>query len=527
MSQGREHMKRQPSQSSRPLTLPIPDQPTLQMAAVHPSKRRRPRPQESVILFFFLIGDALLINFAFLAAYYLRYQVQGKHNLANQAIGLYYTPYQNYIVFEIVITLGLLAILWLRGVYRIRPTVHWVGHFSAILSATTTGLVALSIYEYFFTKSPDLLFSSSNEAPRGLIIYTWIGATILLFLGRQLISLIVSFAYRHGLRRARLIVIGTGRLGKMMMQHIAATPRLGYQVVGFIDAEGAPITHFGRFQALGSIGDLESIIRIHKIDEVLIALPSNQHQQIVRSVRLCERAGADFKLIPDLHELSLSSIDMDTIEGIPLIGIKDAGINPWQYTLKRAMDISIAGFILLVGSPLWLLIAVAIKLDSRGPVLFRQERLGYQGWPFLLYKFRSMRNRAEKDVPHLQTRSDVSGPMFKLKADPRRTRIGKLIRKTSLDEIPQLLNVLKGDMSLVGPRPPLASEVSQYEEWEKGRLEIRPGMTGLWQVRGRSELDFDEMVLLDLYYIENWSLRLDLQILLQTIPAVLFSRGAY
>ncbi len=524
---GEENVKKQPIRASRPLTLPIPEQPTLQLQAYQSSRRRRPRTQHTALLLLFLLGDALLINGAFLVAYYIRYRLQGSYNLTDQTLGLYYTPYQDYISFEISITLGLLLVLWLKGVYRIRPTSHWVGHFSAILGATTTGLVVLSIYEYFFTKSPDLLFSSSNEAPRGLIIYTWIGVTILLFLGRQLISVGLAFAYRHGLRRARLIVIGADRLGKMMMQHIAATPRLGYQIVGFIDAEDTPITQFGRFKALGSIADLESIIRIHNIDQVLIALPSNRHQQIVRSVRLCERAGAEFKLIPDLHELSLSSIDMDTIEGIPLIGIKRTGIGPWQYTLKRAMDISIAGLVLLLGSPLWLLIALTIKLDSRGPVLFKQERLGYQGWPFLLYKFRSMRNRADKDLGRLQTRSDVSGPMFKLKEDPRRTRIGKLLRKTSLDEIPQLLNVLKGEMSLVGPRPPLASEVAQYEEWEKGRLEIRPGMTGLWQVRGRSELDLDEMVLLDLYYIENWSLRLDLQILLQTIPAVLFSRGAY
>jgi exopolysaccharide biosynthesis polyprenyl glycosylphosphotransferase len=521
-------VKKQPVQTtSRPLTLPIPDQPTLPLPAHQFLQRRRPHSQDSVFLILFLVGDALLINLAFLGAYYLRYQIQGGHNLTDPTVGLYYTPYKEYIPFEIFITLGLLLILWLKGVYRIRPTNHWVGRFSAILGATTIGLVTLSIYEYFFTRSPDLLFSSDDQAPRGLLIYTWIGATILLFLGRQFISIGLAFAYRHGLRRARLLVIGAGRLGKMMMQHIAATPRLGYQVVGFIDADNTPITHFGRFQALGSIGDLESIIRMYHIDEVLIALPSNQHQQIVRSVRLCERAGADFKLIPDLHELSLSSIDMDTIEGIPLIGIKRTGIGPWQFVLKRAIDITIAGFVLLVGSPLWLLIALAIKLDSSGPVLFKQERLGYRGWPFMVYKFRSMHNRAEKELIVLQPRNDVSGPIFKLKDDPRRTRVGKFLRKTSLDEIPQLLNVLKGDMSLVGPRPPLPSEVAQYEEWEKGRLEVRPGMTGLWQVRGRSELDFDEMVLLDLYYIENWSLRLDLQILLKTIPAVLFSRGAY
>jgi exopolysaccharide biosynthesis polyprenyl glycosylphosphotransferase len=496
------------------------------MPALQAPSGRRPRPQRGALFLLWLMGDAVLINLAFLGAYYTRYTLQN-YSFTNQSAGFVSTPYQNYIPFEISITLGLLVILWLKGVYRKRPTVHWVGHFSAILGATTTGLVALSIYEYFFTKSPNLLFSSSNSASRGLIIYTWIGTTLLLFLGRQFISLGLSFAYRHGLRRERLLVIGAGRLGKMMMQHIAATPRLGYQVVGFIDAEGTAMTHFGRFKALGSISDLDRIIRIHKIDQVLIALPSNQHQQIMRSVRLCERAGAEFKLIPDLHELSLSRIDMDTIEGIPLIGIKSAGIGPWQYTLKRGLDIGIAGLVLLLGSPIWLLVALAIKLDSRGPILFKQERLGYQGRPFMLYKFRSMREHAEADLGSLRMLNEVSGPMFKLKADPRRTRVGKLIRKLSIDEIPQLLNVLKGDMSLVGPRPPLASEVAQYEEWEKGRLEVRPGITGLWQVRGRSELDFDEMVLLDLYYIENWSLQMDLQILLRTIPAVLFSQGAY
>ncbi len=526
MSQGREKMKKQPGQPSRPLTLPIPEQPTQPLPALRSAGHRQPHPQRFAVLLL-LLGDAVLINLAFAGAYYIRYQLQGGYNLTDQTIGLYYVPYEQYIPFEMSITVGLLLILWLKGIYRMRATSHWTRRFSALLGATTTGLVTLSIYEYFFTKSPDLLFSSSNEAPRGLLIYTWIGATILLFLGRQLISFGLAFAYRHGLRRARLLVIGSGRLGKMMMQHIAATPRLGYQIIGFIDAEGTAATHFGRFRALGSIGDLESIIHIHQIDEVLIALPSNQHQQIMRSVRLCERAGAEFKLIPDLHELSLSRIDMDTIEGIPLIGIKSAGISPWQYTLKRGLDITIAGLVLLLGLPFWLLVALAIKLDSRGPVLFKQERLGYQGSPFLLYKFRSMHTRADSALASLRSKNEMSDPLFKLKDDPRRTRVGKIIRKTSIDEIPQLLNVLKGDMSLVGPRPPLASEVAQYEEWEKGRLEVRPGMTGLWQVRGRSELDFDEMVLLDLYYIENWSLRLDLQILLQTIPAVLFSRGAY
>ena len=520
-------MRRQPTQTPRPVTLPIQEQPTLRLPTPASKGAPRPRPRRGKSRLLLVFWDALFINLAFLGAYALRYNVQGGHNLTNDAISFTYVPYDQYLRLELSITLGLLVILWIKGVYKLRATVSWIRRFSAIASATTTGFVALTIYEFFFTKSPNLLFSSSSAAPRGLIIYTWIGATILLFLGRQLVALALAVGYRHGLRRVRLLVIGSGRLGKMMMQHIAATPRLGYQIIGFIDSQSPPLPQFGRFKALGTLADLDHLIRHYRVDEVLIALPSNQHQQILSSVRLCERAGAVFKLIPDLYELSLSRIDMDSIEGIPLIGIKSGGISTWDYVGKRGLDIIIGGLILLLGSPFWLLIALAIKLDSPGPVLFKQRRVGYHGRPFLLYKFRSMRSDADKELAKLRQMNEAGGPLFKIKADPRRTRVGKLIRRTSLDEIPQLLNVLKGEMSLVGPRPPLPSEVAEYDEWEKGRLEIQPGLTGLWQVRGRSQLDFDEMVLLDLYYIENWSLRLDLQILLQTIPAVLFSKGAY
>ncbi len=519
-------MKRLSTQTTRPFTLPIVEQPTqplqtLSIKALHPR-----HPQRTVIVLS-LLWDALLMNLAFLGAWYLRYQIQRSHNLTDQNRFFAYTPYQRYLLFEVFITIGLLAILWLKGVYRLRFTSNWLRQSSTILGATTTGLAILSVYEYFFTQSPDLVLSSANAASRGLIIYTWIATTILLALGRLVISALLGFAYRHGLQRSRLLVIGCGRLGKMMMQHLTANPQLGYQIIGFIDDQQPSITQFGRFKSLGAISHLESIIRLHRVDDVLIALPSTQHQQILRSVRLCARAGAGCKLIPDLYELSLAQIDMDTLEGIPLIGIKRAIIGPWQHHLKRATDILIAGLVLLLCAPIWLLAALAIKLDSPGPILFKQERLGYRGRPFLLYKFRSMRHHADRERSLLYRLNEADGPLFKIKADPRRTRVGKFIRKTSIDELPQLLNVLRGEMSLVGPRPPLPSEVAQYKAWEKGRLEVPPGITGLWQVRGRSELDFEEMVLMDLYYIENWSLRLDLQILLKTIPAVLFSRGAY
>jgi exopolysaccharide biosynthesis polyprenyl glycosylphosphotransferase len=313
----------------------------------------------------------------------------------------------------------------------------------------------------------------------------------------------------------------------MIMQHIVASPNLGYTIVGFVHDIHEQPGDFGRFRMLGTLEDLALVIRSMRVDEVIIALPSELHEQTIRSVRLCERLGATFKLVPELYELSLSRIDMETIEGIPLLGIKQKPLNRIQRTLMRATDIVGAVLVLLLGSPFWLCFALLIKLTSPGEVILRQTRVGLNERKFTCYKFRSMYKNAEQVLASLMAHNEAQGPLFKMKDDPRVTPIGRFLRKTSLDEIPQLFNVIKGDMSLVGPRPPLQREVDQYEEWQKGRLAMKPGMTGLWQVRGRSDLSFDEGVLMDLYYIENWSLRLYYHILSRTIPAVLFSRGAY
>ena len=233
------------------------------------------------------------------------------------------------------------------------------------------------------------------------------------------------------------------------------------------------------------------------------------------------------RVVPDLFQLSLGGVDVEAINGIPLISVKGSALTGFNKTVKRAVDVLIAGMALVLISPLWALIALAIKLDSPGPILFRQERLGLHGKPFTVFKFRSMHLDAEEQLEKLRARNEAAGPLFKIKDDPRRTRVGRFIRRTSLDELPQFINVLRGEMSMVGPRPGLASEVAQYQDWHKKRLAVVPGITGLWQVSGRSELTFDEMVMLDIYYAENWSLGMDLRIMLRTIPQLLFGDGAY
>jgi exopolysaccharide biosynthesis polyprenyl glycosylphosphotransferase len=241
----------------------------------------------------------------------------------------------------------------------------------------------------------------------------------------------------------------------------------------------------------------------------------------------CDRKNIRTRIVPDLFQITLNRMHIEEIAGVPMIGIKETGISGLNQFIKRTIDMSFAAITLLLAIPLLAFIALVIKLDSPGPVLFPQERVGKNGRRFTIYKFRSMVEGAEGQKAALEVLNEADGPLFKIKDDPRRTRLGKWLRKWSLDELPQLYNILRGDMSLVGPRPPIPTEVAQYKEWHKRRLEVSPGLTGLWQVSGRSGLTFDEMALLDIYYIENWSLGLDAKILIQTVPKVLFGQGAY
>jgi exopolysaccharide biosynthesis polyprenyl glycosylphosphotransferase len=410
----------------------------------------------------------------------------------------------------------------LRGLYRLRVVGTWMRQVAVIIAATTGAFALFAAYEFVLQRTDFAIVQT-----RLLVALTWGSVIVVVSLTRLTLALLVGWQYRRGVGLTNLLVVGSGRLGKLTLQNVAASPDLGYRVVGFIhDLDGSP-TDFGRFKALGTLADLERVIAAGHIAEVIVALPSQQHRQILRTVQLCERAGASFKLVPDLYELSLSRIDVDAVQGMPLIGFRHTPAAGWPRTVKRLIDITVAGALLVIAAPVWLLVALAIRLDSPGPVLYRQRRLGYRAQPFGMLKFRSMRPDAEQLLDRMRAAQSDRGVIFKHRSDPRRTLVGRFIRRTSLDELPQLINVLTGEMSLVGPRPPLPREYDDYQEWEKARLEVTPGLTGLWQVRGRSDIDFDEMVLMDLYYIENWSLRLDLQILLRTIPAVLSRRGAY
>jgi exopolysaccharide biosynthesis polyprenyl glycosylphosphotransferase len=480
---------------------------------------RRRRVQSLFARIFMILLDVVMINLAFIAAYLLRFYVFRGVDLSN---GFVDEPYSSFYALQAIVTVGLLIAFSLRGLYRVRTASLWAKQFWIIASATTSAFAIFTALDYIL-RSTDLGIDAQSRA---VVIFTWAAVIVFVSLARLLVVTTLVFLYRHGVFLTKLVVVGSGRLGKLTMQQIAASPRLGYRVIGFVEEQESPLADFGRFKALGYIWELDQVIRGTRAAQVIVALPSHDHEAILRTANICERAGADYKLVPDMYELSLSRINVDTIEGIPLIGLRRDTVNQFQMRIKRLIDIVIASSVLLIGAPVWLLVALAIKLDSAGPVLFSQQRIGLRGEPFGFLKFRSMRVDAENVLAKLRTTA-AERNLFKQKNDPRRTRVGRFIRPFSIDEIPQLINVLRGEMSLIGPRPLPLVESTNYDDWEKGRFEMKPGLTGLWQVRGRSDIKFDEMILMDLYYIENWSLKLDLQIILQTIPAVLMRRGAY
>ena len=457
--------------------------------------------------------DTLLINVAFFIAYHARYEWQ-----LIRPVGEYnYVPLREYIPVSLILTAILLVVYRMEGLYTPKRGTSWLDEVYTIFIGTLAGIAVMIVVTFFYRPQ----FYS-----RLLFGYAGISVTLTLSLGRLIVRQIWGSLRGRGIGVDRVLVVGAGEIGRAIMRSIMALPQLGYRVVGFIDDE-VPEKSIGRFPSLGSTKDLPRLLQERTVDEVIITLPWTSHEVIIKMVAQCERVRVRARIVPDLFQMSLSRVDVEEVGGIPLLGVKEVSIRGWNLALKRAIDVIVSATTLLLLSPLILLIAALTRLESPGPPLFRQTRIGRKGKPFTLYKFRSMRPEAEEELSKVGDLDEAEGVFFKIREDPRRTRVGKLLRRLSLDELPQMYNILTGEMSLVGPRPALPGEVERYEEWHRRRLGVLPGLTGLWQVMGRSDLTFDEMVMLDLFYIENWALWLDLKIMLMTIPTVLSGKGAY
>lgn len=457
--------------------------------------------------------DAVLIYLAFVLAYWVRYSLKIGPQIHDQMGFAAYQPV------AVLLLCLMMAMLFAKGAYRVQMSTEVFDEIGIIFSAATISIASIVVVTAMLQEW---------QYSRGVILYMWVLVILLVSAGRCLYRLIQGYCHRRGWGVSRVLVVGATDAGMMAMQSMRSRPDLGYHLIGFVYQNKADsLRDFGRFRALGTVADIPDLVGREAVDEVIISLPASEHEDVWPILRLCEDKGVGFKLIPDLFEMSLSRVRVDDIAGIPLLDVREQPLRRLERAMKRAIDILVAGFLLVATAPLMLVLIILIRLESHGPALLRQNRVGVNGRPFTCFKLRTMRADADELRPALQNLNETDGPIFKIRDDPRCTRVGRRMRRWSLDELPQIINVLKGEMSMVGPRPPLAHEVAQYEPSHMRRLEVKPGMTGIWQVSGRSELPFDEMVMMDTYYVDNWSPSLDLRILVRTVVAVLARHGAY
>ena len=402
--------------------------------------------------------------------------------------------------------IGIFAAFRLYSAHRFGPAEEFRRIFYAV-TVGITGVVTLS----FWTKA---------ELSRQWVGVSWALCLLLMLGTRRLWHHVVWKARQRGALTYRTLIVGgneeAGHFARVMSA-VAA----GFEPIGFV-AVGEGRAEMGDLPQVGALEDLDASIRELGIECVFVASSALRERDMAIVTKSSRRQGIELKVSANIPELLSTRLSAQPLGGVMVFSVWPVRLSGLQAATKRTFDLVGGSVALILSLILWVPIGLAVKLGSRGPVLFRQTRVGRRERPFTLLKFRTMiEGAAAIDVPN-----DSEGPLFKSKSDPRITTAGRFLRRWSLDELPQLLNVLRGRMSLVGPRPPLPEEVELYEDWQRDRLEVRPGMTGLWQVRGRSDLSFDDYVRLDLFYIENWSLAYDFYLLAKTIPAVLSGRGA-
>ncbi len=461
-----------------------------------------------------IITDLLLMTIAFGFAYVARYEFQWL--LPTTVI----VPYQEYIGQQFLLT-GILIFMFIQNkVWVRRRGEFWIDEVSRVGYATAASIALMMAITFFFRP---LAFS------RLLLIWVLVFIILFIAISRLVRRAILQVLYRRGYAVDKALIVGSGEVGRGVIRTLLARRDLGFRAIGYLD-DGSSENNIGSAQIphLGSFTELPKILQSDPgIHTVFIALPNSKHDQIEELVRMSQQFSANTQVVPDLLQLSLNRVEFNNMAGIPMLSARETRLGSFGQTTKRLLDLLVVVFLAIPAGLLTIVTAIAVKLESPGPAFFFQERIGFQGRLFKMAKFRSMVVDAENQKAALAAMNEADGPIFKIRDDPRLTQVGRVIRRFSLDELPQLYNVLVGDMSIVGPRPPLAEEVEHYQSWHMERLEVKGGITGLWQVSGRSDLTFDEQCLLDIYYIENWSIALDMRIMLQTIPYVLSGRGAY
>jgi exopolysaccharide biosynthesis polyprenyl glycosylphosphotransferase len=423
------------------------------------------------------------------------------------------------VAFVLPLWIGILALGRLYDPDRVSAAMSETGRVARSLSF---GVVALILGTYL-AKLPGL--------SRAWTLLFWLFAVAGVLFFRQIFVIVLAAWHRRGLLMKAALIVGSNGEAADIIRLLKRTPEAGMAPMGCLASSQAERLTLNfcadDVPVLGSARDLARVASEMPIDVIVIVSSAFDHDVLARMIAELRHLDVDLHVSSGLFEVLTSRVLVSEIAGVPLITVKGLSLSRGNLVVKRAFDLCVCSALILLGAPLWAAVAIAIKLTSPGPVLYSQDRVGVQGTSFAMLKFRSMYIDAEQRLVELSEHNEASGPLFKIRDDPRVTAVGRWMRKYSIDEFPQLLNVMRGEMSLVGPRPPLRSEVDRYSQEDWRRMDVVPGMTGLWQVSGRSNLTFDEMVRLDLFYIHNWSVGLDVALIIRTVPAVLFARGAY
>lgn len=415
----------------------------------------------------------------------------------------------------IVVSVYWLVIFWLFGLYQPWYAKSRMDEVFTILKAVTFGVLLL-----FFAIFIDDISTNSPANSRLLILIYWILVMFFVSVGRVSLRTLQRKLLEKGIGARNTLIVGFNEKAKEIYELLKKYPALGYKVIGFVRTDKRKGGEYKDVKVLGSVERINDIIREYDVKEIIFALDSSEHEKLLEIIGRCEEE-VGFKIVPDLYDAISGQARTNQIYGFPLIEIMPELMKPWEKVAKRLIDIFISLTVLVLGLPLWIIIAILIKIDSKGPVIYKQERVGKDGKIFTLYKFRSMFENAEA----------MTGPTWASKNDPRVTRVGRILRKLHLDEVPQFFNVLKGDMSLIGPRPErpafvekLSKEIPLY----KRRLKVKPGITGWAQVKYKYDESIEDVkkkLQYDLFYIENMSLRMDFKIIVHTILHILSGKG--
>jgi len=479
-----------------------------------------------------VIADALAAAISFMLAFYTRERGAVFSTVGGLAWSESFAPYGALLVF--VVGIRLLSFRYC-DLYRVRGEFSFFDDAVRIFKATAIG--SLLIVAVAFLYRGGFEFRAFSYA-RSVFVADFFFVLIIVVALRFFMRAVQTVVRTRQINLIPTLVVGRGPEASLFIREMRERPSLGYRVIGVVDTKSVDgqLT-YEDVPVIGTLESLPEVIRDSGANEVIIAdADVNADTLFEVMIRCGRRRGVEFRIAPSLFNCLPRKTEIDQIGVLPMIRLFREPLSNVARILKRTFDLVVSALAILLLFPLWLLIALLIKLDSKGPVFYTQERVGMDGRLFLLYKFRTMKAGADPELHREYQKAFIAGraeanlgddskPTYKLLTDPRITRIGKFLRRTSLDEVPQLFNVLSGDMSVVGPRPPIPYEVEAYELWHRKRLDMKPGVTGLWQVSGRNRLPFEEMVRLDLFYIENWSLLLDLKIILRTGFVMLGGQG--